>query len=218
MPFITNSINNIDKILYTKLIGWYFFFYSLYNKFIEYNIGKTNFDFSNNGYSSIWLITLYIIGGYIGKFYIDNPLFPNIILLFAYLLSSFATCEYTFYNIKKHKIMKTILIDYNSPTIIIQAISLTLFFSHLKINHKYIQNIIIFFNPLNFNVALIHMRILSFRILTIKNFLKYVNNLNRNYLYFKINGISIIIYLICAYFDYLRALLFKIMKIIIEKI
>ena len=75
---------------FNKLIGSYFFIYSFYHKIVEYNIGQTNFDFIDDGYSSLWLIILYIVGGYLGRFYLymeNKPLMSNFtFFLFIYYL------------------------------------------------------------------------------------------------------------------------------------
>ena len=212
LPFLTNSINIIDRYIFTKLICLYFFFYSLYNKLIEYNFGKTNFDFANNGYSSIWLIILFIIGGYIGRFY-NKYLFSKLFLFIIFIFSSFITSEHIFYNLDKKNVANTILIDYNSPTIIIQALSLTLLFSKVNINNKYIKMAISFFIPLNMCVLIIHMTIFSFKTSNILKFKKYIEQLNPKYLIFKKYAISILIYFLCAFFDYFRSIIFKITKI-----
>jgi len=213
LPILNNSINVIDKGKFIKLIGLNFFVYSLYHTLIEYNIGQTNFDFINDGYSSLWLIILYIVGGYLGKYYIYKPLLPNFSFFCLYLLSSVFSSEYIFYSFKKYKVPSTILMRHNSPTIIIQSLSLIFLFYKLKINNKYFQKMILFFNPLNFNVALIHLRVFSYKTPTISRFFIYIRTLTQKYLFFKIYGISIIIYFICAFFDYFRFILFKLLKI-----
>lgn len=213
LPFIINSINIIDKKSFTKIIQWYFIMYSFYHKLNEFNGGKNNYDFVNNGYSSIWIVTLFIIGGYIGRFYINKPLFSKFIFLIIYLLSSFFTSEFIFFSLKKYNISETIFMRYNSPTIIIQAISLIFFFSNLNIQYKFLRKVIFFFTPLNFNVTLIHLRIFYSKTRMITKFFNYVRELNAKFLFFKIYGLSLLIYFICAFFDYFRYLVFKNIKI-----
>lgn len=213
LPFLNYSINTIDKSKLYKLIYLYFFIYSFYHKIVEYNIGPTNFDFIYDGYSSLWLIILYIVGGYLGRFYINKSSQSNFLFFFLYLLSSIFTSEYIFYSYNKYKVANKILMHYNSPTIIIQALSLVFLFYKLKINNEYIQKMILFFQPLNFNVALIHLRVFLFKTPTISKFFNYIKTLTQNYLFFKIYGTSIIIYFICALFDYFRFILFKLLKI-----
>lgn len=183
LPFITNSINSINKNLYSKFILCFLFIYSIYNILIKYNIGNTNFTYINNGYSSLWLLILYIAGAYIGRFYINQIFRFNIIFLLIYFLFSFFSSEYIFYSFKKNKIADKLFLEYFSPTIIIQALSLIFFFSNLKIKHKYLIKTILFFNPLNFNVTLIHSKIFMSRIpLTIKLF-NYVKSLTPDYFF-----------------------------------
>ena len=102
---------------------------------------------------------------------------------------------------------------YNSPTIIIQAISLIFFFSNLNIQYKFLRKVIFFFSFLNFNVTLIHLRIFYFKTRMITKFFNYVRELNAKFLFFKIYGLSLLIYFICAFFDYFRYLVFKNIKI-----
>ena len=181
---------------------------------IEYNIGKTNFDFINRGYSSTWLLILFIIGAYIGIYYKNRRFFSNIIFYFLiYILFSFITYMHAIYNIQKNYQPNNLLMEYYSPTIMIQAFSLIFFFKNLQIKNKYLIKIILFLNPLNFNVSLIHLRIFRSNLKINNKLFIYIKKLNHEYLFFKIYGISFIIYFICAFADYLRHLLFKLLKI-----
>ena len=69
----------MDKKLFTKMVLFFLIFYSIYHTMIRYNLGTTNYDFINEGYSSLWLLVLYIIGGYLGRFFINDYSFYNII-------------------------------------------------------------------------------------------------------------------------------------------
>ena len=213
LPFITNSINSLNKDLYTKLIFCFFAIYSVYHIIMDFNIRNTDFDFINKGYSSNWLTILYIVGGYIGRFYLNKPFLSNITCLLFFLFSSLVSSEYIFYSYKKFKFPDKIFLQYFSPTIVIQALSLIFFFSNIKLCKSWLIKIILFFNPLNFNVTLIHMRIFSSRTPYIVKFFKYIKSLEPNYLFFKIYLLSVIIYLVCALVDYFRYLLFKMFHI-----
>ena len=213
LPFTIKSFNLIDKNFFSKMIIFYLFIYSIYHILIEYIIGRTNYDFINRGYSSLWLIILYIIGAYIGIYYIKKQLFSNLIYLLIYILFSFITYFYLFYNIDKKGKPNHLLMEYYSPTIMVQALSLIFFFSNLQINHKYLRKIILFLNPLNFNVSLIHLTFFRSNIITnIKLFL-YIKQLDIRFLILKLYGISLITYLICAFMDYFRNLFFQLLKV-----
>lgn len=207
LPFLNNSINLMNKNSFSKFFFIFLFMYSFYHLIAKAFFNSPNYDFINSGYSSLWLLILYILGSFIGRFYINQCYFPNFYFILIYLLSSLITSESIIYNGNK------IFLDYISPTIIIQALSLIFFFSNIKIRNKYLTKIILFLNPLNFNVTLIHTRIFSFKTTARQKFFYYIKSLNPNLLFFKINGISIAVYFVCAFIDYLRLLLFKVMKI-----
>jgi len=215
LPFITISINLLDKKLFFKIIICYFLIYSVYHTIIQLNINNTNFDFISGGYSSLWLLILYIVGGYLGKFVINCFSFSifNILFILIYFIISFITFECTINDKIKNKFTNRALLKYFSPTIVIQALSLIFFFSNLKITNKYLIKLILFLNPLNFNVTLIHARAFYFKIPIINKFYKFIKSMDSKYLFFKIYGSSILIYFICAFIDYFRYIIFKIFKI-----
>ena len=213
LPFITDSLNSLDKNFFTKMVLFYFFFYSIYHTIVTFYFKTKNYDYINGGYSSVWILVLYIIGGYLGRFFINKFSFCNIIFIFIYFIMSFTTSEYIFYTIDKYKSPNRMLLQYFSPTIIIQALSLIILFSNLKIRNIYLIKVISFFNPLNFNVTLIHARVFYFNIPIINKFYKFIKSMTPEYLFFKIYGSSILIYFICAFIDYFRFLLFKLFKI-----
>ena len=199
-PFINKSINSMDKKFFTKLFYFFLFIYSFYHSIIKVTLKSSAFDFTLEGYSSIWLLILYLIGSFLGRFHINKRSFSGIYFFFIYLISSFITSEYIFFNGSK------IFMTYLSPTVIMQALSLIFFFSNMKITNIYLKKLILFFNPLNFNVTLIHGQIIMILFSSI-------NSLTSKLLFFKIYVISILIYLICSFIDYLRFLIFKLFKI-----
>ena len=113
----------------------------------------------------------------------------------------------------KSKVPNKLLISYISPTMVIQAISLIMFFSKLNINFKWNIKIISFLTPLTFSVQLIHLPLFQSKIKIIVILFEYVKLLKRNLIFFKIYGLSILLYLICATIDYFRLLIFKLFKI-----
>lgn len=207
LPFIKNSINLMDKVLFNKMVLIFFLLYSFYHTLIKFIFKNTNHDYINGGYSTLWLLILYIIGAYIGRFYSDKKYFSNITLLSIYLISSFISSEYIFFSFKRKEFANNIFMEYFSPTVMFQALSLIFFFENQKIYNKYVIKIISFFIPLNFNVTLIHSKIIMFK------FRYYIKSLSSKLLFFKLYGISIFIYLISAMIDYFRFLLFKFFRI-----
>ena len=88
----------------------------------------------------MWLIILYILGAYFGKFIIINKKNNIIYFIFCiliYIFCSFLSLEIFFYLLKtKNTIRKALLISYLSPTILFQAISSIMLFSKLDIQNK----------------------------------------------------------------------------------
>lgn len=85
LPFINNGINYLKKTEFRNLTILFFCFYSLYN-IIAVILHKENYHFLNKGYSSIWLMILYIIGAYIGKYLIKKKNYFNLMNSSIYLL------------------------------------------------------------------------------------------------------------------------------------
>lgn len=213
LPFITLAMNHIDKNLFTRLVYFYYFMYSFYYIFFDYMNNNHDFAFINHGYTSIWLIILYLIGAFCGRFYHNKKKYSNIFWLIIYLSSSIITSEFIFINLKNLNIPNKLFLNYYSPTIIIQALSLLFLFNNIKIKSRLSIQIIKFLNPLNFNIVLIHTYIFNSKTYVTIKFFDYIKALNPNFLFFKIYFISSLVYIFCAMLDYLRSIIFKVLRI-----
>ena len=217
LPFLNIGINNLNRKVYKNIVFSLIGFFSFYN-IIAVLFNKKNYNFLINGYSTLWLIILYIIGGYLGKYIIKGKINSDMkyffIFIFIYLGSSFFSSEFSFLLINtKNKKYKNLFINYLSPTILFQALSLIMIFSRLKINNKFIINIISFLSPLTFSTLIIHCVLFNRNFYIMASFFKFVKSINYNIIFFKIYGLSIFAYFFCIFIDYFRLLLFRIMKI-----
>ena len=216
LPFLNIGINKINIKAYRNIVLFLIAFFSFYN-IIAVIFKRTNYHFLNEGYSSLWLIILYIIGGYFGKNIIEGKNNFNIkyyfIYFFIYIFSSFFSSEIYFLLLKKKKVYNRLFINYLSPTILIQAMSLIIIFSKIKIYNKFIIKIISFFTPLTFSTLFIHCFLFVQTFYIKRIFIYYVNSINFKMIFFKIYGLSILAYFFCAIFDYFRFLIFKFTKI-----
>jgi len=180
----------------------------------------------NGGMSTIWLLCLYIIGTYIGKY---NVVYTGIkryifsfIYLFIFLFSCFIYNKYSNYTITyyrgnfkakfKNYIKKLSTDNLICVIKVSQAISLALFFLQLKYN-KYLSKLITFVGPLTFAVYLMHdnsnMR---------NNYLnKIFEGESYNLTFNEVMKMLILkctkIFLGCIIIEYLRHLLFTILQI-----
>ena len=211
LPIINHGINSMSRDLLRNVVIILVSFYSIYDLIVTIIINKNDYHYLNDGYTPLWLIILYIIGGYLGKYllsqYKKTKVINHIFWILIYLCSSFFSYEIFFTTLKK------IFISYISPTILIQALSLILVFSKLSIKNFLLKKIISFFTPLTFNITLIHSRFLFRQYYYGINFSEYFKKLNPKFLFFKTYGLGILIYLICAFIDYFRFLLFKILGV-----
>ena len=211
LPIINHGINNMSKDLLRNVVVILISFYSIYDIIIAIIIKKNDYHFLNSGYTPLWLIILYIIGGYLGKYLLSQikiiKVINHIFWILIYLCSSFFSYEIFFTTLKR------IFIFYNSPTILIQAFSLILIFSRLNIKNCIMKKIISFFTPLTFNITLLHLRLLSGQYYFSIKFRAYFKELSPKFLLFKTYWLGLLIFLFCAFIDYFRFLLFKILKI-----
>ena len=217
LPFINYGINNIKRISFRNIIIILICFFSIYDMLVKIIINKNNYNYLNNGYSPLWLIILYIIGGYIGKYIIStsNKIINHIFWLLIYLFSSFFS-YYIFLTLfkRKSKINYQLFICYISPTILIQAFSLVLIFSGLNLKNYYIlKKLISFLTPLTINIIIISSSLLSKKYTLTVKFINYFKELAPYFLIFKTYGFALIIYLFCGIIDYFRFLLFKKVKV-----
>ena len=209
LPFINYGIKLLNVKTFRNLVFFYIFFFSIY--YIVSFSGIKNYSFLLNGYSSSWLTILYIIGSYFGKYILENINKSNKLFKCFYLINyisfSFLTSEIFFIT------RKYTLINYLSPTILFQALSLVMFFNSIKITNKHIIKIITFITPMVFSVTLIHLKIFSLKLKIVLSLFGTIKRLNNRFLFFKIYFLSTIIFLLCLLIDFFRLSLFQILRI-----
>jgi len=114
---------------------------------------------------------------------------------------------------KKKDFRLSIFKKYTNPIVLFQAISLLMFFSKLKIKNNFLKKLISFFTPLVFGVLLFHSRILHLETKILNNFFNKLKDMNDNYYFYYIIFYAIFFFFLCALVDYLRLLIFNLLKI-----
>ena len=222
LPIITKGLSYITKV---ELIIFILTSLGIFIVYKDYNSPRGDPFFMNNGYSSFWLLIFFMVGAYIGKYNIIYKGMKKycfcLFYLSIYIISSYLCCKLPYYPIAniggiKIKIilfLKKIFVErINSITMILQSISISLFFIQINYN-KYISKIICFFGPLTFGVYLIHEHEL-FRAFIIGNlFSKDPINLPIKKVITLVIQRSIYIFLFCSLVDFFRKLLFDILRI-----
>lgn len=171
----------------------------------------------NRGFSAWWMMVLYLVGAYIRKY---DPFSET--KRWRYLAVFFATAAVStalklliqLYAIRKmHNIryFNAMFFNYNSINLWVGAICLFLFFRGLKLK-PLISRVVTFLTPMTFSVYLIHDHpLIRDRIL--KPAFIPLGKLSTPLLLLSAAGISVLIYLACSAVDYLRVLLFRLLRI-----
>lgn len=180
---------------------------------------------THKGYSTLWLLTFYITGAYIGKYRIEysgkKKFIFCIICLFIYFSLSIFYYKINFepFDINgyyKRKIilkLKSLLTDYYDSILkITLSISISLFFLQIKYN-KYLAKIICFIGPRTFAIYLIHANSYINHDIISNLFKDAPTDLSLISVYKLVMVTCLTIFVICIIIDYLRDLLFKILRI-----
>lgn len=211
IPFFNFLITNLSKKHATILIITIFFLFSILPTIFSSDIFITA-----NGYSSLWLSILYLMGAYIRKYNVFITLSKKI-LLGIYVLCIFITwgakIGTDILTIKNYRFATYIpnLMDYTSPTILIAAIVLLVCFSRIQFSNS-VKTIIRFFSPLTFSTYLIHAHPLIW-IFVMQNRFHQFTDFSPIKLLFSVLAIAFGIYLICSMLDFIRCRFFEILKI-----
>lgn len=219
IPFLNEGIKTLNKKTFRNILIFYLIFFSFYD--IVSILNKTQpFNQLYGGYSALWLIILYIIGSYFGKYFINNNMNENNIFYFFKWILIFLFL--TIFNYKLHLILiykknkdfrLTIFKKYTNPVVLFQAISLLLFFSKLKIKSIFLKKIISFFTPLVFGVLIFHTYLFRYKIKIIVNVFNKLKQMNDNYYFYFMIFYAIFFFFLCALVDYIRLLIFNLFKI-----
>lgn len=115
----------------------------------------------DKGYGLIWFLTLFTVASYIRRFVPVNKkkralYFCLYVLSCAVTLASFFAVYAVFKATGRFEVFIQVLLEYNSPTIIVSSISMFLFFRTIDIPDGFFAKIILFISPLTFGIYLLH--------------------------------------------------------------
>ena len=202
MPLLNYVLNNLEK----NKLKWSILSLTVIISIMS--VPNKNVFIVANGYSLLWLMVLYLIGGYIKKY---NP-FEKISsknLFIIYLVT--VLLSYAWFALTKRFLNKydTIFFSYSTPNNVIAAICLFEIFKRIKVNK--LKGAVKFITPLTFGVYLVHVNPFVFNLLADRfvGFLDY----NIVLMFLAVIGAAIALFIVSALIDYLRLLLFKVLKI-----
>lgn len=169
-----------------------------------------------SGYSGIWLMILYAVGGYIGKYGMWKRV-PQPALLGIYFgctaVSLALKCAIPFLSgtVFRTTYHLKFIASYISPLVVLGSIALLLFFSRLRCGNI-AKKIIALFAPAAFGVYIIHVHPLVWDNLMLNRFVSYAS-LSPLALAGAVLLTAFGIYLVCSLIDLLRIRIFKLLKI-----
>lgn len=207
MPLLNIILVKMEKRQLKICIGMILFFFS----FVQTLFYSDAFG-TNDGYSAIWLMILYLLGGYMRK-YGSNENGKAARFLIGYLvivgftwLSKLLIESLTLHFLGQVR-AGNYLISYKSPIILLAAVCLVLFFCKINIP-LFGEKMIRFLSPMAFGIYLIHTHPLVFSYLIKDRFTVFVT-----YPWMleivAILGTAVGINLICYAIDFMRLQLFK---------
>lgn len=167
---------------------------------------------TNGGYSAIWLMILYLVGGYIRKYRQSEKgkatkfLIGYFVMIGLTWLSKFIIEILTLHFLGEVR-AGNYLISYKSPTIVLAAVCLLLFFEKIRVS-PFWEKMIRVFSPMAFGVYLIHNHPLVFSHLMKDRFTEYAA-FPWIFEILAVLGTAVLINLICYSIDFIRLKLFK---------
>lgn len=164
----------------------------------------------DRGYSVLWILVMFLIGTYLGKYY-DTFRLKSSTLVSIFLGCILFTCLGMIASVLNPSVNGNVLIEYTSPTIVLAAISVVLLFSSMKVSHR-VQRIAVFCLPFTFSTYLIHEHPLIRQYLIYDRFVS-VLSLPAVVQVISVLIISLIIWGFCFFLDYVRYSLFRFFKI-----
>ena len=212
MPILNIAGNKLSKTQYGMVILSMIFFFSVMQTIFRHDTYKLGF-----GYTTWWLIILYLIGGYVRKHGGVLKTFKKKTLLLLYMV-----VVLTMWGLKfmieflttywANTIKGEFLFDYTSPLVLTTAFLLFLLFERIDLKAPIMKKVVSFAAPLSFSVYLIHTQKLVWEYVIYERFLKY-GQYHPMTMIVMVFVTSVIIYLLCIAIDVVRERLFKLLKI-----
>ncbi len=162
------------------------------------------------GYTGLWLMVLYVVGGYIGKYGMWENV-PKPALFGIWLGCTALSFGLQFYLPKIVAYTPKFVISYISPLIVLGSIALLLFFSRLECGNA-AKKLITIFSPAAFSVYIIHVHPLIWENVMHGRF-SFLGTLHPLYIAGAVLLSAFGIYLVCSLIDLLRIQLFKLLRI-----
>lgn len=218
-PLLNRGINALDKMTAKWLVAALCVVFSgsqllLNLDFLQVVDGSDPF-ILNDGYSALWMIVLYVIGGCIARFDLFSTVSSGwlvIVNVGCVVFSWLFKCVEETYNVLGDSISSYIFASYRSPMVLLAAITLLLLFARRPVLPKWLHKITAFLAPVSFGVYLIHEQV-QVRAAAITDRFAVLVEQPPVLFALSIIGSVLVIYLVCSLIDYGRLWLFRFLRI-----
>lgn len=215
MLFFVPFLNIIIEKLNRKIM-----FLTLFNIVILVSINPLTLYYDtfklDDGYSLMWLMVLYLVGGFISKYKISKNMsfFKCLVLYFSGICLTYISkvgIELLYRCIGVGYVNSNIFINYVAITMVASAIGLILFFSKLNISNKLIIKLISIVSPLTLGVYLIHSHPMIYDEILYDAFSDFSSYSLMNIILL-VFLTALIIFLICITIERIRIIIFKLLR------
>lgn len=204
-PYINKGLNTLDKKEHQKLIAIMGLVFSVIPSVFFFSGNNLGVD---GGYSLIWFVFLYIVSAYLRKYSVK---IKNIYLMLTFVLSSLVTflvkyCQVAFLGTEHWDLYR-----YSSITVLLASVSLFMLFVQMEPRNQRVWS---FFGSTTFGVFLIHTQYIMRDKILWKEIIKPLQYCYENTGVFLLHMIIsvLLVYVLSSIVDYLRIVLFDLIK------
>lgn len=212
IPLLNIGINNIDIKTFRIMLIFVLIFMCLIPCVVHSDPYQIN-----AGYSCLWIIICYLIGGYINKSCIYKKkryrtLIFFMVLSVLILVVSKLGVDLLLYKISGQAHGGGTFVSYVSPFIVLNAAIIVCVFAKLKIKHAISTKIIKTITPTVLGVFLIHANPVFGELLFYRS-AQSLKKVDGAFLPIVIIGYTIMVFITCSIIDFTRNILFEILRI-----
>lgn len=204
-PFLNLIVRHIDQIQARNLCLTLMLLFSVLPSFVKGDPFTLRF-----GYSPLWLIALYLIGGCLKKFGCRGVLPPWGSLLVFTLAVAATWWGKLWETASAQPPARSFFLQYTAPLMLLAGLALFHCFRQLSIRHRAAVGLIGFFAPASFGVYLIHTHPMVWHVLLRDCMVPFLTLSAPHYLALVVAA-AVGIFLVCACAEALRLRLFRLM-------
>lgn len=205
MPLLNAAIDRINRRQFEISFGILLFLLTVCQQTVMVN----NPFGTNSGYSYLWLVVLYCVGAYLGKYDVK---FKRPVKAFLLYIGCVAVCWAAQFAMKRLGIGSPNRLEgYNSPFVFLMGVALVTLFANMHVP-KWLAKVSAIFAPVSFGVYLIHLHPFVHDYVMLDVFVSLAKLPAWTMIPLSI-GLTVGIFLLCSAIDYVRLGLFRLLRV-----